>query len=120
MVFFEVISHAIALDFGFFVEFILANLFWLFTYYTVMHFFFNGKRVLYFTLLFGVLMWAWSDFQTISGLYWTVPSFLLIYYITKLAIVSIVDTTPFLKKYTVVISTLQFYVLFLIFNFFIR
>ena len=65
-------------------------------------------------------MWAWVDLGQISGMYWTIGSFLLIYYITKLATVAVIESTPVLRKYTVIISTLQFYVLFLIFQFFIK
>ena len=120
MVFLELLQRALALDIGFFIDFVLGNLFWEFAFYSLIYFFYNGKRVLYFAIIFTIMMWAWVDLEHISGLYWTVGSFLLIYYITKIATVAIVESTPRLKRYVVIISSLQFYVLFLVYQFFIK
>lgn len=119
MAFLEVLQAAIVLNIGFFIDLFLGNLFWFFLFYTAMHYFI-GKKQLYFALLFSAVMWAWTDLEFFSGLTWVVPSFLLIYYVTKLAVVALVETTPSLRKYVVVISTLQFYVLFLVYNFLLR
>ncbi|MBI2597797.1 MAG: hypothetical protein HYW50_01225 [Candidatus Diapherotrites archaeon] len=118
--FFEALTHAMALDFGFFIGLVLNNLFWVFGFYAIMFYFFNGKKTLYFTIFFALIVWAYSDMQAITNIVWTSASFLLFYYISKLALLKIAETIPRISKYMVVLSTAQGLLLFLVFNFLIK
>ena len=118
--FYEALVHLGALDLGWFINLVIGNLFWLFAFYAIMFYFMGGKRTLYFTILFALIMWAFSDLEVLAGLFWTSAAFLLLYYVTKLAVVAFIESTPKLNKYLVIIATLQFYILFLIFNFLMR
>ena len=118
--FFEAVQALFSLDLLFFIEIFMENLLWVFMFIALMYFFFDGKRTIYFSFLFVLVMWAWADLEPLTGLVWTSAFFLLFYYLSKIALIGFTESSPSLKKYTIIISTLQFYILFLIFNFFLK
>ena len=118
MVFFEAVHALLSLDIGFFVDVVMNNLLWVFVFYVLIHIFFDGKKVLYWFLLFCVLMWAAFDWETLTGFSFTGASFLLIYYATKLSGFVLTETTPSLRKYGVLVSSLVFYGLVILYTFF--
>ncbi|MEK6957611.1 MAG: hypothetical protein AABW99_01355 [archaeon] len=120
MVFVEAVQALFSLDLGFFIDIVMNNLLWVFLLYALVHYFFDGKHILHYFLLLSLMMWAWADLEKITGLAWTAASFLLIYYITKLAVIAWAENSPGLKNKIVVISELQFLLLLFIFTFFIK
>ncbi|HIH09797.1 MAG TPA: hypothetical protein HA254_03945 [Candidatus Diapherotrites archaeon] len=117
MVFFEAIQALFTLNFQFFIDIIMGNLLWVFAFYVMIHIFFDGKKMLYWFVLWGFLLWAILDWEGLTGMSFTGAMFLLFYYTTKLALLAIVETTPALRKYMVLLSSVQAYVLILIFTF---
>lgn len=116
MVFFEVISHAIALDFGFFIEFILANIFWLFALYAVIHFFVDGKKVLNCFVLLVLNLWILTDWSALGGGVFAVGGFLLINYIVKLSSLKIAEHNKYLKPRMIWVNEFFAWAVIILFN----
>ncbi len=120
MVFFEAVQALFSLDWGFFVDIFLNNLLWVFMFAALLYYFMEGKHLLYYFILVSVLMWAYIDFESITGFVWSAAPFLLTYYITKLAVLAWAEKSPAMKKNLVLISEVQFLSLLLIYTFFIK
>lgn len=96
MVFFQAVQALFALDMGFFIGIFMNNLVW------------------------AVELWIILDWEHLSGYVFTGSSFLLLYYITKIALLSIAENSPGLKRYMIAISAIQAYVLIIFFTFFMK
>ena len=119
MVFFEAVQALASLDLSFFVDLVLNNIFWVFAFYVMIYIFFEGKKTVHFFLLWGFLLWAILDWEYLTGMAFSGSMFLLVYYISKLSLLGFAESTPGLKKYLVVISTLQAYSIIWLYSFFI-
>ena len=117
MVFFEAVHALLSLDFGFFIDVVMNNLLWVAIFAAMIHFFFDGKRLVYWFTLWGIDLWAIISWEQFTGMAFSGASFLMVYYISKLAVLSIAENTPSLKKYMVVISTVQAYTMIILFSF---
>ena len=120
MVFFEAVSALAQLNLSFFIDLVTNNLLWVFAFYAMIHFFFEGKKTIYFFVLWGFLLWAILDWENITGMAFSGASFLLLYYTSKIAILRTAEHIPALKKYLVVLSSIQAYGLIFIFTFFLK
>src|SRR3989344_3857397 len=119
MVFFKAIQAIGNLDIGFFIGVILGNIFFVFALYAMIHIFFNGKKTIYFFVLFAFTLWALIDLETLTGIGITGTLFLLFYYVSKLALLGFVESVPALKKYMIVVSSVSAYLLAWFFVFFV-
>src|SRR3989344_6971513 len=119
MVFFQAIQAIGNLDIGFFIDVILGNIFFVFALYAMIHIFFNGKKTIYFFVLFAFLLWAIIDWEGITGMGISGAGFLLFYYASKLALLGFVETVPALRKYIIVASTVSAYLLIWAYVFFV-
>ncbi len=117
MVVFDALAAAINIDMGFFTGIAMGNLLWLAIFYALVHIFFDGKNVLYWFALFTFTLWSVLDFERFTGLAFSGAAFLLVYYISKISLIAFVETTPSLKKFALVFSTLHYYALALFFTF---
>lgn len=120
MVFLDALQALFALDIGFFIDVLMGNILWAFLFYAIMYIYTDGKHTLYFFLLFTAVMWAYIDFEKITGIVWSAASFILIYYVTKLAVIAIAEKTPALKSRLFLVSEVQFLSLMLAFTFFMK
>ncbi len=120
MVFFEAVQALLQLDVGFFIGLALSNIFWVFAFYLMIHYFFEGKKTVYFFFLWGFLLWAILDWEHITGFAFSGAAVLMLYYVTKIALLKFAETTPALKKYMIVLSTIQAYGLIWVFTFFLK
>jgi len=118
--FFEALTHFLALDFGWFLAAFMDNLMWFFIFFALIYFFWEGKHTLKIFLVFIALVWAYIDMENITGWSWSVANFLLLYYLTKLAVISIAENNRALKKVLPLVSELQFLLLFALFNLYLR
>jgi hypothetical protein len=116
--FVEFLSHFASLDIAWLASLIFSNLHWLFAFFATTFFFYDGKKLLAPFLLIIFVVWASVDFSTITGWAWTVPTFLFIFYITRMAIMIFCSEVGSLKNYLPVIFVAQFLVVFAIFNLF--
>ncbi|HZX20579.1 MAG TPA: hypothetical protein VFF13_06225 [archaeon] len=113
----EVLHSVISLDIGFFIDLFFDNLFFFFAFYVLIHIFVEKKDTFFYVLILLIVLWAFEDIETFTGLTFLSASFLIVYYITKLAVVAFAESVPSLRKYTIIITTIQFYVAYVIFNF---
>lgn len=120
MVFFEALQALLNIDIQFFIDITLNNLVWVAIFYALIHYFFDGKKVWYWFLFWSVLLWAILDWEKLTGYVFTGAAFLLLYYITKISLLALAENSPGLRKYLVVISTIQAYSLIIIFTFFMK
>ncbi|MCR4368443.1 MAG: hypothetical protein NUV67_00890, partial [archaeon] len=104
----------------FFIDIVMNNLLWVFVFYALIHYFLDGKRTIYFFLTLVVLIWAFIDFDSLTGLTWKAAGFLLIYYMSKLAVLAWAENSPRLRNKLLIVSEVQFLALLLIYTFFIR
>ncbi len=120
--FFEFLQAVVTLDLNWLVSTVFNNLHWLFAFATVCFFFFGyGVRKLAITVsLLTLLLWAWVDFELLGGWGIFIAEFLILYYISKIALLAFVEEVPSLRKHIVAISALQGILLIVFFNLFLR
>jgi len=116
MVFFEAVHALINLDFGFFIDITMNNLIWVFMFAALINYFFEKNKVFWF-LLWCVEIWVIIDWANFTGMQFTDSNFIALYYITKIALLAIIESIQSLKKYLVLFSTLQGYTAVFLFTF---
>ncbi len=105
--FFEFLSHLVALDIPWLISLVMNNLFWVFAFIALMYFFTEGKKTLLGFLVITFVMWIWVDWETVSGMALFVGSFLALYYISKIALLAIAENSPSLQKKLFWVSEVQ-------------
>ena len=120
MAFFEAMQAIFALDLGFFIDVFMNNLFWVFAFAVMLHYFFDGKNLVYWFVFWSFLVWAILDWQDLTGIVFTAGGFPFLYYLSKLALLGFAESVPGLRKYMVVISTVTAYTLMLLYTFFLK
>ena len=120
--FFEFLSAVVSLDVNWLAGLLFNNFHYLF-FFAAIAFFFWGpsvkKTAISMALLIPVI-WVWIDFDLMSGWVIFVGSFLSLYYITKIAVLTFADDVPFLKNNLVIISEIQCVTLVIGYNLFLR
>ena len=117
MVFFEALQALLSLNFTFFIDIFLDNWFLFFGFYALMYFFLEKKNTLFYTIILIIILSSFVDIEHLTGLALISSGFLVIYYVTKIALLAFAEDSPLLRRYMLVLSTLQFYVAFFIYNF---
>ena len=115
----EFLVHLISLDFHWLIGLVMNNLHFLFIFFAISYFFFDGKNYILAMFLLILDVWLVADMEKVTGLLVFVGGFLTIFYITKLAIVTFAEDSEKLRKYLVPISTAQAYGAFIIYNYFL-
>ena len=120
--FFDFLNAMLSLDFAWFVWLVQANVFFIFAFTAICFFFWNGetKKTIVGLFLLSVVAWTWVDFEMISGWVLFVGGFLAVYYITKVAVMTFAEDVPSLRNKLVIVSEVQFLVLVIIYNLFMR
>ena len=120
--FLEFLNRLLSLDIAWFVWLVTANVFWIFAFFAICFFFWDKDKTKAVAgmMMLSILAWLWVDFEMISGIVLFVGGFLGIYYITKVAVLVFAADMPALRDKLVIVSELQFIVLLIIYNFFIR
>jgi len=103
--FFSFFSKLLALDFAWILEFIISNLLWLFIFAVVVFVLFDGKNFFAAFVFLIFAIWLWGDFGALTGVGFIGAKVIAIYYISKIAILTIVESNKTLKKHLIVIST---------------
>jgi len=120
MVFFEALAALAGLDFTFFIDVVMGNLLWVFMFFVLVYFFFDKKNTIYYFLLWAVLLWAFLDFESLTSMTFRTGPFLMLYYLTKLALLSWAENSPRFKNKLLWVSETQFLLLLFIFTFFLE
>lgn len=118
--FFEMIARLLAFDSGWYASAIMANLVWIFMAFVLMHMFLGGKRVIWGVILFFFVAHAWAAAEQLYGVVIFAAGFLGIYYMTKLAVIQLAESIPKLGRWTILISSLWFFVLMIVYNIFLK
>ncbi len=120
--FFFFFYSVLNLDLGWFVWVVSANIIYLFAFLAVCFFFWdrNIKKTIAGTILLSIVAWMWVDFEIISGWVLFVGGFLAIYYVTKFAALTFAEDIPSLQNKLVIVSEIQFIVLLIVYNLFLR
>ena len=116
----EFLAHLVALDLPWIANLILANLHWLFAFVAAVYIFYDGKRVVAPFILTVGLTWTITDFSTMSGWVWAVPTFLAFYYISRIALIIYCSEINKLKNILPVVFVVHFLAIYIIFNLFIN
>ncbi len=115
----EFLAHLVEFDFIWIVGLIMGNLHWLFAFAAAAYIFFDCKRlVMPFILVVGIC-WTAGDFSAASGWTWTVPVFLGIFYISRIAVLTFCVEIKSLKNILPVVNIVHFFTVYIIFNLFI-
>lgn len=104
--FFTFIGEVLGLNISWLINFFLSNLFWLFAMSMLVHIFFGFKNYAKGMVFLTFALWLWGDFEALSGIGFMGAQVLLIYYLSKISLLAIVESSPGLKKHMLVISTI--------------
>jgi len=120
--FFEFLNAVITLDLKWLADTVFLNLHYLFVFFALSYLFWDRKfkKAVFATLLFCLVAWAWGDFENVFGWFLFAGGFLSIYYVTKLVVLTFAENIPELKNNLVLVSELQFLLLFAAYNLFLR
>ena len=113
----EFLVHLFTLDIVWIVNLVLTNLHFLFVFFAISYFFFDGKNHILAMLLLILDVWLVADMEKVTGLVVFAGGFLTFLYITKLAIVVFAEDSKTLQKYIIPLSTAQAYGSFIIYNY---
>jgi len=115
----EILTHVLRLDFGWIIDTAIQNLLMILMLLAVFYIFLEGKNFLYASLIIFITLFAFLDFESVLGIEIFVGKFLLIYYVTKLAVLAIAESNEFLKKRLIFVNELQFFGAFVILQLFL-
>ncbi len=118
--FLNFLTHLLNFDIPWLVALVMNNLPFLFMFAAIVYFFFEGKKLVLGVILLSLVVWVWQDFTNASGTVLFVASFLMLHYITRLAVVAFAESVPSLKGRLVLVLQLQVIALFVFFNLFLR
>ncbi len=120
--FFEFVQAVLTFDLNWLATLLFSNFHYLFAFVAACFFFWNGnvKKTIVAFFLLSIVIWAAGDFSTVSGWMWAVGGFFSIYYISKVAVMAFAETVPQLRRHLVFVSAAQFWILFIIYNMFLR
>jgi len=104
--FFLFVNKLFAFDFAWMLNFLLHNLFWVFALAILCHVLF-GKKALQGFFVMTPALWLWGDFEALSGIGFYGAKVLVLYYVSKIGILTIVENTPGLQKQIILVSTIS-------------
>lgn len=105
--FFSFFEHLLSFDLNWIIDLTLGNLLWLFMFAVAVYVLFDKKKFFIAFFFVVIAFWLWGDFEALTGVGFGGGKVLLLYYISKLSVLSFVANHEKLKKNLVVISTLQ-------------
>lgn len=105
--FLESLTHLARLDFGWFLSLFLNNLAWVFLMIFTMHILTDGKKTMTGALLFTIDVLVIFEFLTVGGFSSLTPTLMLIYYVSKMALLIFAENSKFLGKNLLLLSALQ-------------
>lgn len=105
--FFIFLEKLLSFDFAWIIDLILGNLLWLFMFSVAVYILFDHKKFFVALIVISLAFWLWGDFESLTGVGFGGGKVLLLYYISKMAVLGFVAHNEKLKKNLVVISTIQ-------------
>ena len=120
MVFFQAVQAIMNLDLAFFIDIAMNNLLWVFMFYAMIHFFMEGKKTVFWFVIWAFLLWAICDWETLTGFVFQSAPLLGLFYLSKFALLGVAEDIPSLKKYLVLVSTISAYFVIIVYTFFLQ
>lgn len=118
--FLESIEHILNLDLGWFVGLALGNLAIAFMLFAVFYLFLDGKKLISGSFIIFATLFAFLDLETVLGVPFFTGKFMVVYYVSKLALLAMVEGSKRLGKKMIFINELQFFAAFAITVAFLR
>jgi len=118
MILFEFFAHLFALDFAWIIDLIFANLFFVFAIAALIYIFWEGSHFIQVFANFFVLFWTWEVIGITAGLAIFGATFLLLNYMRAITALKIAEETPALKDKLVIVSSITFYALLIMYKVF--
>lgn len=106
-VFFEFFSQLSNFNFPWLIDFFMSNLLWLFILSMLVHTLFDGKKFIPGLIFMTFALWLWGDFESLSGVGFMGTQVLVVYYISKISLLAIVENMESLRPHLVMISTIS-------------
>jgi hypothetical protein len=85
----------------------------------IAYIYWTGKKALGGFLIIVFCLWVLSDFVSVTGWVWAVGAFLMVLYVSRVALLIFVSEIKWLEPHLPKIYCVQFLVLLVIFNIFI-
>lgn len=114
----EVLNHFFSLDFAWIINFIMANILWLFLFAAAAAFLYDKKNWFWSLVYVTFYVWAISEFGVLVG--WQVLSkeFLSVTLIAAVAVLTFAEFDSWGSKHLLLVNTLRFLAVLIIFNLF--
>lgn len=112
--------HLASFDLSWFTEIAMANLGILFMLVAVMFYFCGNRKVVLGTIILWFSMLWWNDFSLWIDAFWLVGSFLLLFYITKMAAMIIAESVKGWGDKLIIVNEVVGISVFLIWALFLR
>jgi len=119
MIFYEFISRLLSLDFVWFVQLTMDNIFWVFLF-GMITFVYHDMKWKWVTF-FGIIFWFWISIPFIHsiGMVYLVGGFFFLNYTSRLIITTFTETIPSLKGRLAFVMLLQFFAVLIFYNLFV-
>ena len=119
MAFWEVMVHVLSFDVVWLMEFFFANLLWFFMLTAGIFLFTDGKKVLPNLITFLAIIWISSDLKIFYNLSIYTAFGLLLLYLLRLSVLTMMQYTKGLSKYFKLAWFLSWFVVLYIYNIFL-
>ncbi len=117
--FWEFLAGVVALDVHGLVSFLFSNLYWVFAFGALAFWYFPKKNIFAGIILISFFMWSFVDLTLVFGWVYLVAGFLALNYISRIAVLAFTESDEILRKHTLLIMVIQFYVTWIFYNLFI-
>src|SRR3989338_3053720 len=117
---FDAIAATLALDLNWWLWIIMNNLFWVFGFMVAAYCLYGSKKIFPGFIVITFITWVGTEFVAHSGWVMFGAIFLALHYITRLAVAGVSESIPGLQKNLPFILALQFLVILIIYNIFMR
>lgn len=114
------LTHLLSFDVAWIVSFVLSNLHYLFAMVALMYYIVGEKRFLTAFIFFTIGAWIIVDFETITGWVYYVAGFLALLYVSRMAVSIYAEASPKWSERLLLVLVIQFVLLFIFFNLFLR
>lgn len=114
----EILNHFFSLDFAWILNFILGNILWFFLFAAAAAFFYHGKNWFWSFVYIVIYVWAAIEFTKLVGWQLLSAEFLSFNLIASIAVLTFAENDSWGSKHLLLVNTLRFLAVLIIFNLF--
>lgn len=115
----EFLAKVLELDISFLLSFLHANLWWVFAFAACAFWYYPKKNIFVATAFISVFLWSFVDLTVSFGWVYLVGGFLAFNYISRVAVLAFTESDEILRKHTVLVMVIQFYITWVFYNIFV-